>query len=164
MGIDTLKTIHTTRDTGRGTHWYLFTIHERIGSMAYMFPVQNCKMITDLNLDGPLRCYYDSLIGWYNPSGKGCTYLPSSIEEKIIHQVKIYPSPAAHVLNIELPPSTTGPFTIEVYSISGQKLIDLISDHTDNKVNISSLTEGLYLLILTNRDGEHLTERFIKSR
>lgn len=73
---------------------------------------------------------------------------------------RLYPNPATDVLTFEY-----GRFndfiSLEVYNIQGQMLL-LQSGKELHTINISSLPSGIYLLKATRRDGNVMTEKFVK--
>lgn len=80
------------------------------------------------------------------------TYLGVNDVNKV--QIKIYPNPAKDVINITSDKKIN---SVEVYDYLGR----LIKTETSNKVNISQLLKGNYLLKVKTDSGETI-EKFIK--
>ncbi|WP_458628944.1 T9SS type A sorting domain-containing protein [Winogradskyella sp. PC D3.3] len=71
------------------------------------------------------------------------------------NQVKLYPNPAASVLNIEM---TQDFKQATIYSVLGKEVLS-----TQNKnMNISGLSNGVFLIKIEDENGNVSTKRFIK--
>ncbi len=71
--------------------------------------------------------------------------------------VSIYPNPVTNILHVET--ATIDLTKIEVYSLLGQKLIELTSEL--KTVNVSDLSDGIYFVKLYSRNKQ-ITKRIIK--
>ena len=78
---------------------------------------------------------------------------------EISSEVKLYPNPASDILFIE---SANVINKIEVYSVTGQKLKQLIFDNTKIEINISELENGFYFLTIIDGNGKISTKKFVK--
>jgi Secretion system C-terminal sorting domain/Concanavalin A-like lectin/glucanases superfamily len=67
----------------------------------------------------------------------------------------LYPNPASTILNID---TTSDLKSVEIYSMLGQKVLSA----TTKKINVSSLSNGIYVMRLEDIDGAIQTQRFIK--
>lgn len=74
-----------------------------------------------------------------------------NIVELNIEAINLYPNPVADILFLDLNQTSL----VEIYDISGNKLIEIIAL---NKINISNLAAGIYILKTEGR----LPEKFIK--
>ncbi len=83
---------------------------------------------------------------------------PSSNKERINHNIKFFPNPAMDYITIE---NFEGLSTVEIYSLDGKLLINDILQ-TDNKVNISSLVEGAYILRMKDNNGRQLSSNVLQ--
>ncbi|MEP5255576.1 MAG: T9SS type A sorting domain-containing protein [Winogradskyella arenosi] len=71
------------------------------------------------------------------------------------NQVKLYPNPASSVLNIEM---TQDYKQATIYSVLGKEVLS-----TQNKnINISGLSNGVFLIKIEDENGNVSTKRFIK--
>jgi len=70
-------------------------------------------------------------------------------------QFSMYPNPTNDVLNIDMEKEVK---TVEIYSLQGQKVLSA----TTKEINVSSLSNGTYLMRLEDIDGAIQTQRFIK--
>ncbi len=69
--------------------------------------------------------------------------------EPIPGEMKVYPNPVRHnSLNIELPQNLTGDYEVRIFDASGR----LVSTyHNQNRLDVSSLVNGMYFLQVTTR-------------
>ena len=77
--------------------------------------------------------------------------------------INIYPNPATSYLSIGLKIENKSDITIQVYSMTGQLMIDNKSLHiVDGMIDISNLPEGLYSIFVENSNGTHRSS-FVKN-
>ncbi|PJB15507.1 MAG: hypothetical protein CO118_03075, partial [Flavobacteriales bacterium CG_4_9_14_3_um_filter_32_8] len=97
---------------------------------------------------GPLRCYEDSTIGYYNTgmfSSCDTTYVGIEENQKI-NIVSVFPNPTKDKIEIT---ATKKIIAIELYDIRGVQLLTT----TEQVIDISTLPKGMYLLkILFNEN------------
>jgi photosystem II stability/assembly factor-like uncharacterized protein len=74
--------------------------------------------------------------------------------------LKIYPNPTTGDINLQIPQQFGQTKTLEVFDCIGQKQFEKTNDFTD--IDISSLTSGLYFIVLTNKDNERQIVKIIK--
>lgn len=95
-----------------------------------------------------------------NPAGdvKQVSWLKDAISatDELVSEVYlgIYPNPAAHFLNVEIPEFLTG--NLEIYDLNGRLSISRSIQGTKEAFDISSLPTGPYLLVLKNEKGRML--------
>jgi len=67
----------------------------------------------------------------------------ASIQKATLHgsDIKIYPNPAKHLININLP--SNGDFTVEILNFTGQTIT---KHENQNQIDISKLASGLYFV------------------
>jgi hypothetical protein len=98
---------------------------------------------------------------WLDPNNTGVTTLnpfPNNLstEEFITQNVKIYPNPVNDFLNIE---SLNSIQHIDIVDISGR----IIKTSTDNTLEMSSLTKGIYFVkIYFENSNQSITKKIIK--
>jgi hypothetical protein len=77
--------------------------------------------------------------------------------------LSLFPNPASKsiTLNIE---NYNGPVQIKVYDLQGKMLIasNLSVTNSNVNLNISSLNSGLYLVRVTNKDGERVVKLVVE--
>ena len=66
----------------------------------------------------------------------------------------IYPNPSDGMVNIKLAEFKKA----IIYNLSGNKIIKIIN----SRIDISELSEGVYIIELENRSGERFSTRLIK--
>ncbi|MBX7203646.1 MAG: T9SS type A sorting domain-containing protein [Bacteroidia bacterium] len=77
--------------------------------------------------------------------------------------VKVFPNPASEWLNFKLP-GNSGEITLEVFSISGQRVLHTTLFAPLEAIQVGHLPLGLYLAKLTNSDGTNSTQRIVIAR
>lgn len=70
----------------------------------------------------------------------------------------IYPSPTSDYLMIEIPKKVKGDFNFEAVDLSG-KLV--LKDQNNYKINVSTLTDGIYIGTVKFKDGKIFKKKFI---
>lgn len=106
---------------------------------------------------GPLRCYEDTVIGYYN-SGlfASCDTVYVGIDEHYINDnIKIFPNPTTAKIEIT---STEKVLIIKLFDIRGIELL------VTNKqvIDLSSLPEGIYLVKVDFTDGASVYRKILK--
>jgi hypothetical protein len=71
-----------------------------------------------------------------------CLFIPTSIGERSLQDLKIYPNPASSRLYID----SNEDLRVTIYSVSGQKLNDTVQCQGNCALDVSGLAKGLYLL------------------
>jgi len=113
------------------------------------------------------ECNYPGIIAlepYMNSTATTSCFNVSSIENEInSEQISIYPNPVKEMLSIEFETSTNQDIEITILNSLGQKIYtnNLLnfSGKISEKVNLSSFSEGLYLLNITSSKGHLITER-----
>ena len=72
----------------------------------------------------------------------------------------VYPNPAGNALFVHS--ISAGAKTIDVYTVTGEKVLSTIDAATDAQLNISGLAHGQYFIRVTTQGGASATARFIK--
>lgn len=77
-------------------------------------------------------------------------------------QIKVFPNPAIDILEFDLPPDYLGQnFKIEINSITGT--FNLIRNQAENRLNISELHPGIYIIKITDPQGNTFSSKFVKN-
>lgn len=101
-----------------------------------------------VNGDGSINNTYDHCVS--------CAFV--GIEENQFEALSVYPIPATDVITI------SDDFTIgnvAIYSVDGQKVIEVEMNDTAGNINIDALTPGVYYLNVT-RDGASSVHQIVK--
>jgi hypothetical protein len=76
---------------------------------------------------------------------KGCEVTSVPQINQPIAQLKIYPNPAAEIVNIEITPAgNQQEYVFNLYDMLGKKVLTKKLHPYENKVNVSQLTSGIY--------------------
>ncbi|MBK7093939.1 MAG: T9SS type A sorting domain-containing protein [Saprospiraceae bacterium] len=122
---------------------------EGIGNTEYMFPR------LDGNLDGPLRCYENNILGLFlNPfhpnngwDFQNCEQIITGINDlHVTETISIYPNPVKSSFTLTNLDRVT---EFEIFDIHGRKVMKGIVNFTQ-VIKIEDLPKGLYFLKLQN--------------
>ncbi|MDR2204583.1 MAG: T9SS type A sorting domain-containing protein, partial [Flavobacteriaceae bacterium] len=150
----------TPIDFSAGTYWLEPTISNGGGTVYWE--------VTTLSSTGlPVRLSNTSGVAWV-PDDSGldyntvfyvagdCTTL--SVGEAGNTGLAYYPNPVKDVLNIT---SKQKVESVEIYSVAGQKVMT-VSKVTDGKVNVSRLSQGVYVFRVKLENGQVETFKIVK--
>ena len=84
------------------------------------------------------------------------------IKNNIDQKINIYPNPTTTEITIDLITHSTSGHKIDFYSVLGQKIKTFNTETKTINIDISDLTEDIYLITITNRDGRLWTGKLIK--
>jgi hypothetical protein len=80
--------------------------------------------------------------------------------------LKVYPSPATDFINIEITPADTGRLILELYNISGVKVLNNVTIYQPIlQLNVSDIPSGIYYLKVfqpSSKDQLFRVEKIIK--
>ena len=78
------------------------------------------------------------------------------------HDVHVYPTATAHTLNLMLPPTHEYKYA-SVVDLMGKQVLQLpLEPSKEQYLNVSSLSSGMYVLVLKSASGSKTTKRFRK--
>lgn len=100
----------------------------------------------------------------YNQPG---LLLPTAIDKKLgFSPLNVYPMPASEVLNVAFTTQSGGAVKVEVFTLSGQRVSEqmtsLPTGQNRLEIPVSSLTNGIYFLKMTQGDRLVGSAKFIK--
>ncbi|MCB9231490.1 MAG: PKD domain-containing protein [Bacteroidia bacterium] len=81
------------------------------------------------------------------------TVLAVGIEEEVSSLVKVYPNPATHQINLEYAVSSGGELTLNIYSATGQQLLNRsLGNNPEGQIQLPlhDFANGIYLVRLSN--------------
>ena len=90
-------------------------------------------------------------------------FTPSTLSTQNIrdmHNVSVFPNPAIETLNLKTPFSTN---YITINNILGQQVLKTQKRSKNFNIDISGLTQGLYLIEIKNNYGVKILKRFLKN-
>ncbi|NQY66289.1 MAG: T9SS type A sorting domain-containing protein [Flavobacteriales bacterium] len=85
-----------------------------------------------------------------------------SIENTINTALNVYPIPTLDRLSVEKENSLNGLGQITITDIEGKTVIVLVSSNNKENIDVSSLESGLYILEITDSNGNSTSSKFIK--
>lgn len=122
---------------------------ERVGAyfVADLLPIAG-TLTTD-HREG-IRCYRDKEIDEKFVSDKwDCDYVPTGIDEKAFaNDIRVYPNPANQLLFVEIAAQNTKGY-MQIISMDGRVLSLQEISGANNKLDLSSISNGLYFLNVT---------------
>ncbi len=128
-------------------------INERIGNMEYLLPqpILNSAEVDEIR---DVRCYTDFETFYQSPQygNMPCdTMIFTSDEVNLIksNSPLVYPNPCTDLLQIKNQYSNC---TVEIFSVSGQKMLQKHLPYDSGEINTSKLQKGSYFLKLTHNN------------
>lgn len=95
------------------------------------------------------------------PSGEFRIYgnQPSTLNTSTFeeNELNMYPNPATNIIAFSKDINT-----IEIYTISGQKVMEKTSLNANENISVSSLTKGIYMVVCTSKEGNTSYKKLIK--
>lgn len=76
--------------------------------------------------------------------------------------VSVYPNPASDLLNINISNAGFKNSSLRIYNLEGQQILSTNMIGANAQLNILSLSNGIYFVIITNENGFFKTVKFIK--
>jgi len=124
--------------------------------------VNGCGLVSYNILDLVSHFYWrDNLV--YYKKGFETWGIPVyiSIEKRDIDKgkISIYPNPAIDYIKVKITNPENG--FLEIFTITGQRIISIEPISESKRVDISELEKGMYILIIT-RDGDRIYRKLIK--
>jgi hypothetical protein len=74
----------------------------------------------------------------------------------------LYPNPASSELTVKLTQKFDRNVSYKIIGIDGKTITTGALSQLENRINISSIESGAYLLELTTSDGSRITKHFVK--
>ena len=155
--------LHTIESSPMGIDGWIVENIGPIGSQ-YLFPTgRNCNDSTVICFEQhSFKCYQDSLIGLFNPSGIDCEYLLNhvgTVENK--NQIfQVYPNPTSDFINIEF--RKPGKYQLTLFDHNGKIIISVKLSKKKEKINLIGLPNGVYTLGIETDKRIITTEKIIK--
>ncbi len=141
-------------------------IVENVGSIGahLLFPSARVCNDTIVACEEQLvfKCFQDSLIGLYNPSGIECEYLliHEGIAELKNQLFDVYPNPTSDFINIEL--RETGEYQLTLFDQSGRVIKSEKLTTKKEKINLTGFPNGVYTLRIESDKGGVTSKIIIK--
>ncbi|MBX7093379.1 MAG: T9SS type A sorting domain-containing protein [Flavobacteriales bacterium] len=159
--LESLMTIYQCQDKAFRLNWDL-TLKQQMIDIATAddnkVECKNAGSILEL-----LKIFSQpELFEYVNPSNaRSMVFLsPDTEQEK---SLTIWPNPADDILNIQLP-VVEAQFDIRVYDATGRIILSTSNSNADYaKLNMNELPSGVYLLIISTRNGKQYFNKLIKN-
>ena len=75
-------------------------------------------------------------------------------------KVKVYPNPANNTLNFKFDDQKK--YTITILTLIGQEVSTLSNIKSSTKIDVSNLSQGVYLFQIINTNGDKAIGKFVK--
>ena len=112
-------------------------------------------MADPVGLDEDIVIYVDDII--LSPTATG---IPSGIDQPESTNINLYPNPVKSTLNVA---NMKNVDRITLSNIVGQQVMVTRNIHTENvSINVSSLTNGVYMVTIYNKNGDSEVRKIIK--
>jgi hypothetical protein len=95
-------------------------------------------------------------------TAKGSTNTSEDLLKNVSTNISVYPNPATDVLNININNSSFKNSEVVVYNISGVEVLKTNMANSSAQLNIENLSNGVYLVKVTNQNGFNKTVKFVK--
>ena len=92
-------------------------------------------------------------------SGKSSVW--NSISENGTTSFTLFPNPAENELNI-MAPVDFGSYHVKLLDLSGKTVLEMTSSLAAHRLDVSNLSDGLYIVQLVNQLGEKRQQKFVK--
>ncbi len=87
---------------------------------------------------------------------------PISVKESDESSIKVFPNPAGDFIQLEMLSSSSNVQEVQIYDISGKKVLSEICNSATSSLDVSQLDTGMYILHLRTSDGGIYFRRFSK--
>lgn len=83
-------------------------------------------------------------------------------ENSLVAQINIYPNPVTSILTIDFNEGENRAEMVQIFTVTGQKVYEEKLIGKQNKIDVSTLSEGLYILQLFTSDRIVINRKFLK--
>jgi photosystem II stability/assembly factor-like uncharacterized protein len=124
-------------------------------------PSTDFNQIVSLTETGSYTCYINAYMDGdaykSNEVELNFTYTGLSFVDQV-NDLKVYPNPTTGFITIDLPNNFNNTYDVHVYSLSGVQVYTENISKSNNKMNLTKLKEGLYIIRLENK-GEIYSQK-----
>lgn len=156
-----LKELYTSSLPGNYWDFGSSEIIERIGSTNYLLPTPT-ECLFDYYEGGPLRCYFDPELGYYNlDTSATCDYILDIIYpgDQVESGFGIWPNPVLSTFTISIPYNESN-VKLNIYDLSGCLIFERQFNESETIDNIS-FPSGIYMFKISAQFF-HETYKIIK--
>ena len=79
--------------------------------------------------------------------------VPVSTREPMAKLIRFYPNPATTIINFEFQKGYDKTYSFQIYNLLGRKVYELKNVATNNQVNLTDFTRGVYIFQLRDNIG-----------
>ena len=139
---------------------------ENVGPLGsqYLFPTPNsCSDSQTVCFEQySFKCFQDSRINLYNPSGVDCEYLLThlGIAEDNNQDFQVFPNPTTDVVNILF--NKVGTHLMTLTDHSGKVILEKSLSNVKEEIDMTQLPSGIYTIRIENVNNEVRIERIVK--
>lgn len=119
-----------------------------------------CATLEGNTLPGHHTRYSPAALTTSAPFGNLPTPCSVGVNEKAAKQIKVYPNPAQNFIRVDVPEIFTN-VRVNIYTIQGQKAQSIAINKGLQKIDISGLGNGLYLLVVEENGQQIFTKRIV---
>lgn len=170
MGAGNTLVDHTTRAEvtfGSGTSYAAPMIAGLVAGLIEKLPnTRYADLMQAIRISGDSSNSPNGRIGYGIPNYQRVVQLVASTREKLnLQTFDVYPNPAGDRINLVVPISELGQATFKVLDQTGKEVHAGLVQSADYqaKVDVSSLSSGLYHLQVKTSNGKWLSSRFAKN-
>jgi serine protease AprX len=133
-----------------------------IASLWQAFPGATNEEIKDyVRMSASQYTTPDFFIGYGIPDLQLALDIGLSLQEEELFEFKVYPNPAADILNIEIP-SANDITTLRIFDVLGKSVLEQNITTSSQQLDISSMAPGLYMMTFQSGNASK-TFKLIKS-
>lgn len=77
------------------------------------------------------------------------------IEDLLQSEIYVYPNPAVNSLFVNIPQGLSGKLGMSIYNAAGSLILNSLTPSTLGEINVSTLSTGSYILVLTYGDKQY---------
>ncbi len=164
----TLKNLHVKYKNSLNTNVEKTQITERLGCNTYLFNYYNPLPFTDCDWGAELLCYTDDTFGLKQFTNKPCDYQDyvGLMENYRTSNIKIYPNPSKDSFSISAKDELFyGETIVNIQDLYGREIKQVLLNSLnseDQKIDISDLASGLYVVSMHSKGQEIFTGKLIK--
>ena len=100
---------------------------------------------------------------YQNPAHDSCFLVPTAVEElSLANPIKVYPNPVKDILTLDLSETNHSLTEISIYSPVGARVFYTKNTSGLKEIDMSTLTTGIYYLVLKDKSGSSYSQRIVK--
>ena len=89
------------------------------------------------------------------------TYTSPGADSSSSEEIKVYPNPASSSIYISLNRYKDIGSKVVIYNINGQMVVNQRMNDSNHQIDLTNVTDGLYMLVISDTKGNTLTSKRI---